>query len=160
MAKKNTAFKEASHVDYWSRLDDEEKEFLNEFNEEFHGGSATHKGTGLITGTEAIKEANRNHNSIYQDAFNVSLNTGKLTELTMEDRRKLEVAQDESEWQNIFKESGRREATEAIFDQLEQEINDGVDLKVAAARFHIKLQTLAKYARDEKRKVRNADTNE
>ena len=142
-------YKEYEHL-----LNAEEKEYIKQFYDEYHGGNAAKYEEPILTAKEHIKEANRNYNALYKDAFNVTRTLNIQEDLTENARLVYELAADDNDFETAFSQIGDEAAMQTIMDQAVRDIEAGQDLKVVLSRFHVKMIRLKKLMNEEKRKQR------
>lgn len=135
-----------SHVDYWHKLSEEEKEFMRQFNKEYHGQfSHTGKKNKMLTTEEDIKHVNRQRNNRNRDAFVVSRSKNRLVEC----RDNLNTDTDlENDWAEYYKKHGYKKTVEFIDKKFDKDLeNRYIDSGVTESRRFIaqkKLKTIHK----------------
>lgn len=138
--------------EYGDKLNNEEKEWAEKFYDEYEGGNPGKH--GILTSKEQIKEAYRNYNRLYSDAFNVSRMLNKQQEISSDQREIYELAADENDWETTFDQQGEEAAMNTIMDQAVRDIESGQDKRVVLSRFYVKMKRLNKLVQKEKRKQR------
>lgn len=158
MAKKKKALEGVmEYKDYHFKLTKEEKEWVKQFYDEYHGGNVTKYKEPILTASEHISEAYRNYNALYKDAFNVTRMLHKQQEIPEDQREIYELAADENDYETAFiraetPEQGYQDGTQVVMDQAIRDLDAGQDKKVVLSRFHVKMVRLRKMMNDEKRK--------
>jgi len=147
--------KKTMSSDYRHLLSTEEKEYLDQFDYEYHAGGIYQEDT-LLESEDAKEEARKNHNALRRDAFEVTGNTDRLIYTENATKMFLEDAHDEWDWERVYYRDGFKSAVEEILNQTEKDLdNKLIDKKVTLLRFvdkMIKLKKINKYERNQKRK--------
>jgi nitrogen regulatory protein PII-like uncharacterized protein len=152
MTKKRAMRGVNEYKEYEDQLNEEEKQFVRQFYEEYHGGKPRGYKNSILSTEEQIKEAYRNYNTLYKDAFNVSRTLNKQQELTDDQREIYELAADESDWELVLCQQGEEEAVQTIMDQAIRDLDAGQNKKVVLSRFYVKMNRLKKEIQRQKRK--------
>jgi len=144
------------YLEYEDQLNPKEKEFIEQFYDEYYndGVSFTHEDDRILTTTEMIQEARRNHNNNKRDAFAVARKMNSLEYDPADTKEFMEAASDEWDWQNAYSRDGYEASVDVIFNQaLRDLMNKIVEKKVTLARFYVKMELLRKEFNIETRKM-------
>lgn len=116
------------YTDYAHKLSESDRQWLYNFNKEYHLGHAKMDLTKnkILKNKEMVSEANRNHNVEARDALRVANKRGKLyAEDDIKDfiedqeiRKFMEDACDEWAWRDEYARSGYGPAKRLIFEQI------------------------------------------
>lgn len=144
------------YLEYYDQLDENEKEWIKQFYEEYHEGRFYTKRDNIIKDEEVKKEAIRNSNQTYRDdLFSVAQREGLLTSLTGDQQDFMEEASDFWEWNNIYKQFGYEQAAECILQQAIDDIrNSEIDEEITLMRFYSKMRELDRLKKREPKKKR------
>jgi len=144
---------EYKEYDNWDQFTDEEKAYAKQFYNEYYANGMYNEENPILTAKDHIKEAHRNYNRLYQDAFNVTKNLNKQVELTDDQREVLELASDEVDYETAFKQGGYELAIQFVMDQAIRDIENKImNKKVVLSRFYVKMIRVKKLLNEEKRK--------
>lgn len=123
-------------------LDKEAQEFLNKFNNEWYYGSRYGQ-YEINVDPEHKKDCERNNNRNKRDIFDVAKRGGSLFELSENELDFKQQADDEWNWQDVYRKLGRDEALHLIFEQAKRDIEEGaINIDVVLSRFLIKALNL------------------
>ena len=104
-----------------------EKEFIEKFYNEMYDNGTYGKEDVILAKDVYQGELNRNYNTLYRDAFNVSRNMDRLETLTDDQREVLELAADMSDEEKAFQQGGRELAYQVIMDHAVRDLENGLD---------------------------------
>lgn len=142
------------YKEYADQLSDDDLEWVKQFYDEFHGGNHSVYDEPILTTSGQIKEANRNYNNLYHDAFAVSNTLHKQVEISPDDREVYELATDELEWETVVNRYGYEVGADLIMMQTLNALDTSKDKKVVLSRFYVKMNKLFRLKNTEKRKQR------
>lgn len=134
-----------------------EEEIARKFYSEYYAKDLYEEET-ILSKDVYRKEAHRNNNRLYADAFNVARNTNRLRELTNDEREILELASDESDYETAYLQGGPELAYQVLMDQAVRDLNAGIDQRTVLARYHIKMCKVKRQVNRERRNGKKKNT--
>lgn len=145
---------ETEYKEYEDKLNDEEKKFIKKFYSEMYNADFYRQNTeDLCSDEEWRKEAHERKNSLTRDALLVAKTQGMLFDMDNCKEQYLRDANDEYEWNEVYRTLGYAEAFDHILNQTLNEFNEGaIEEKLILIRFYSKVRELDKTHNKEKRK--------
>jgi len=140
--------------EYREQLNEDEQAWVDQFYKEYYANGRYNYEEPLLTTEDQKKEANRNSNSLYRDAFSVSRMLNNQAEISEDQREVYELASDEADWEVTLNQQGEDAATSLIMEQAVRDLDAGQDKKVVLSRFYVKMRRLNKTIQQEKRRQR------
>jgi hypothetical protein len=147
-----------SDIDYWHKLNEKDKKFLEQFMDEYAGNNHQKysQKKRLLKTDEQQKAARRLNNSFNRDAFDVAKKTVNL-DYSENDDKVFYSRENISDWMEAYTLQGHKEALDMILsDSLEEikEANDERRQRIAMIRFFIRMRRYFTQANKEKKNVK------
>lgn len=142
------------YLEYQDQLNDDQREWLKQFYEEYYFNGKPGEGKEkIITSEEMQQEANRINNSYASDLLFRAKKEGALAQVNDNYHQFMQDASDDFEWEDAYKQGGFELAIKVITGQALRDLkNENIQQAVVLTRYYEKRDRLRRQVNKEKRK--------